>query len=153
MPNQVQNKLTINGDKDSISQFKDLMGDKFSLEKIIATPKELLKNDSENKEQPYGKHTLTFSEGIKKGLPEWYKWRMINWGTKWDVDFCEQKGLVYQFVSAWSPPIIALANLSKKIPNLTMLLEYEEPMNDIYSSCMFAKGDVHVTDDTLQSWG
>lgn len=143
MPNQVQNKLTISGDENSISQFKDLMGDKFSLEKIIATPKEFLENDSENKEQPYGKHTLSEGITIKKGLPEWYKWRIINWGTKWDVDFCEQKDLVYEFVTAWSPPTLALVNLSRKIPNLIMRLEYEEPMNDVYSSYTFTKGEWH----------
>ena len=144
MPNHIQNKLTISGDENSIGEFKNLMGDKFSLENIIPTPKELLENDSDD-------NPLTFAEGIKKGLPEWYSWRMVNWGTKWDVDFCEQKGLVYQFVSAWSPPITALINLSKKIPKLIMSLEYDDVMNDAYSSCTITKGAVKLT--ALKSHG
>ena len=48
MPNHIQNKLTISGDENSIGEFKNLMGDKFSLENIIPTPTELLENDSDD---------------------------------------------------------------------------------------------------------
>jgi hypothetical protein len=47
------------------------------------------------------------------GVPNWYDWRIENWGTKWEVnseDLCvvdNGDGTSYiwgDFVSAWSPP-------------------------------------------------
>jgi len=42
--------------------------------------------------------------------PNWYDWRLENWGTKWDVyeTHCtrmDANTLVLNFYTAWSPPI------------------------------------------------
>ena len=52
--------------------------------------------------------------GIPKQVPDWYSWRVNNWGTKWDVDIenwdrTENTDGSFtfdmSFDSAWSPPI------------------------------------------------
>ena len=42
--------------------------------------------------------------------PDWYWWRVNNWGTKWDAgmhswDWIDDYTCVLQFATAWSPPI------------------------------------------------
>ena len=43
-------------------------------------------------------------------MPDWYWWRVDNWGTKWDAgihswDWIDDYTCVMQFATAWSPPI------------------------------------------------
>ena len=69
----------------------------------------------------------------------WYDWNVRNWGTKWDVavensdQYPETKILdetdrriQYKFDTAWSPPIPAIAELSKKHSRVVFTLDYEE---------------------------
>ena len=51
---------------------------------------------------------LEGTEGFSDG-PNWYDWRLSNWGTTWDIyeAHCERAGenqLNISFFSAWSPP-------------------------------------------------
>jgi hypothetical protein len=71
-------------------------------------------------------------EVIKAGYEEaGYEWERNNWGCKWgasnpeltnETDGC----LVYQFDTAWSPPIEFLSHIAKLWPHLIFVLEYEE---------------------------
>jgi hypothetical protein len=88
------------------------------------------------------------SEGM---FPDWYSWRVANWGTKWDASFnsssmiafghedmdleksIEAQGAqgtsmatVYKFDTAWSPPAAWLAKTAEKWPELTFVLRYGE---------------------------
>ena len=156
MPNIVENKLKVSGNEDCIAQFRGLMGKEFSLEKILPTPQKFLE-DKEHSDQP-----LTFEEGIKKGLPDWYTWRLQHWGTKWDVDnsslvedtseYRNEGGsdkkpsyslhyMKYEFTSAWHPPLIALVRLSREIPSLKIELEYSEVMNNVHGQCIIEDGE------------
>jgi hypothetical protein len=73
----------------------------------------------------------------------WYNWNIRNWGTKWDVAIHENKEysdtymegptengenlvVYYNFHTAWSPPVPALAKLSAQYPSLLLTLSYEE---------------------------
>ena len=47
-------------------------------------------------------------------MPDWYNWRLANWGTKWDFGYDTDRGLkptrvdnevTVRFDTAWSPPI------------------------------------------------
>ena len=73
----------------------------------------------------------------------WYDWRLQNWGTKWDLSEQEQREVADQlisehcdfqaiFMSAWSPPLQAIAALSEMFPNDQFTLDYFE------SGCWFA---------------
>ena len=51
---------------------------------------------------------LEGTEGLSDG-PNWYNWRLSNWGTKWDIyeahcDRIDANQLNISFLSAWSPP-------------------------------------------------
>lgn len=68
----------------------------------------------------------------------WYDWNVRNWGTKWDVavrdndeypDTTMEQGegvVVYNFNTAWSPPVPAILALSEQYPELVFTLTYQE---------------------------
>lgn len=69
----------------------------------------------------------------------WYDWNVRNWGTKWDVankdadspyndTTMEQtdNAVIYNFNTAWSPPMPAIIALSSQYPELVFHLFYEE---------------------------
>jgi hypothetical protein len=48
-------------------------------------------------------------------MPDWWNWRIANWGTKWDVggydcdiERVSDTEIYMVFDSAWSPPVAAL---------------------------------------------
>ncbi|MBI5818298.1 MAG: hypothetical protein HZA88_04860 [Verrucomicrobia bacterium] len=60
-----------------------------------------------------------------------YDWEKLNWGCKWGACNCqvvdEDAGrIVYNFDSAWCPPVEFIETAAKLWPTLTLLLEYEE---------------------------
>jgi hypothetical protein len=74
---------------------------------------------------------------------DWYNFNNREWGTKWDVAVSEDakysntymegpvengenKVVYYNFETAWSRPLPALAKLSAQYPNLLFTLSYEE---------------------------
>ena len=62
-------------------------------------------------------------------------WQSRNWGTKWNcrdskVKARDDKNLIYDFVTAWSPPIPWLAKISKKYPNCFFQLFYVNEFGD-----------------------
>tara|TARA_Y100001963_G_scaffold131404_1_gene188720 strand:+ start:2223 stop:2696 length:474 start_codon:yes stop_codon:yes gene_type:complete len=114
MPNHTANKLTVNGPSDAVTRFKlENAGDEefLSFENVSPTPSEMLGDNA-----------------IKDGLmPDWYTWRVDNWGTKWDAyDTGEWEGDTITFFSAWSPPIEWLREVAKKYPDLAFTLDYAD---------------------------
>lgn len=68
-------------------------------------------------------------------MPDWWSWRVNNWGTKWEVS---NEGLEYSedgdtatisgwFDSAWSPPCNACAFYIDENPEVSITLHYYEP--------------------------
>lgn len=61
---------------------------------------------------------------------DWYSWNVRNWGTKWEAEQPTiqegANGVVYQFDTAWSPPLEAMLTLSQQHPSLTLTLIYQE---------------------------
>jgi len=114
MPNHTSNKLTVNGPSDAVTRFKLANAGKeepLSLEKALPTPPELLGDNSI----------------VDGSMPDWYNWRVENWGTKWDVyDVCEWEGNSIKFFSAWSPPIEWLRAIAEKYPDLSFQLDYAD---------------------------
>ena len=135
MPNWCYNKLEIEGSVSDLKELNEIMSEGFSLEKIAPTPKEYLVEGREDSEKQ-----LTFVDGMEKrgGLPNWYKWRTVNWGTKWDVTDHKhdniklektKKGYKTEFYSAWSPPMNALKTLSRRLKSLTTVIKYVDEQN------------------------
>ncbi len=76
----------------------------------------------------------------------WYEWRIRNWGTKWELtpDECHHwtttKSIWYCFYSAWSPPLEAVAALSKRFPTNYMRIEFEEKGMAMTGNVMYQAG-------------
>ena len=64
-------------------------------------------------------------------IQPWYNWNIANWGTKWnarDVSL-ERMGegeAVYNFNTAWSPPMPIIDRLRKLFPTMTFFFRYQE---------------------------
>ena len=116
MPNHTSNKLTVSGPTKLVTRFKfDNAGknveESISFEKALPTPSEHIGDNA-----------------IKDGkMPDWYAWRVENWGTKWDAyDTCEWEGNSIKFFTAWSPPIAWLREIALKYPELSFQLDYAD---------------------------
>lgn len=127
MPNWCENTMTINGDAKDIARFKKLAKAKdtdLSLAKLYPEP-----NYDEVKVKP----TFPAISGDKDvdSKSAWWDWRVQNWGTKWDLDAqlidSNETSLIYEFLSAWSPPVEWLRKVAADFPTLTFLLDYDEP--------------------------
>ena len=115
MPNWCINTLIIKGDKSHLKAFKrraKSKGTDLSLECFLPMPRELVG---------------TVSPGDN---PNWYDWSLENWGTKWDIKakLSQQfeDGLVYEFRSAWTPPVAWLKTVANTYPKLEFTLKYDE---------------------------
>jgi hypothetical protein len=54
------------------------------------------------------------------GMPDWYIWRVGNWGTKWntylmgyDGRFLDEADWVFHFYTAWAPPLPCIQRLAE----------------------------------------
>lgn len=68
----------------------------------------------------------------------WNGWCETHWGTKWDVrviadDFFDDC-TIFEFDSAWQPPIEALIHISADHPDLAFELNYREPSMKVSGS-------------------
>lgn len=83
----------------------------------------------------------------------WYSWCLENWGTKWDVEAHvaprEDSDDVAQlnFDSAWSPPLRAFEEISRRFPELAFECRYFEEGNDFIGFAVIEKGIVVAEDE------
>ena len=111
MPNWCSNVITLSGE--GLEKFRKTLHSKneegkmieFSFRQIVPRPKE----EDEN----------------------WYEWNLRNWGTKWDVNEVdiEDKGdsIIIHNETAWSPPLPWGLRVSRRIPDLEIVIKYREP--------------------------
>ncbi len=141
MPNWCYNELEVSGNTDSLKELQQLFENGFSLEKIAPTPPELTADVG------YSVH--------KAEAPSWFKWRLENWGTKWDVmernNNSDDKArfatagwdsIKVKFHTAWQPPMLALATLSQKFNDLKFKLFYLDEM-------LCFEGDAEIKDGNI----
>ena len=85
------------------------------------------------------------------GNRSWYEWCVAHWGTKWDVDVEDgqetAEANIYHFLSAWSPPIEAMEEGSKRWPSLTFKLCFREPGMDFRGTLCIENGR-HENEDS-----
>jgi hypothetical protein len=57
----------------------------------------------------------------------WYDWRLLNWGTKWDLVNVkiDNKNFNIEFQTAWSIPENGLIALAKRCGEITIYISYE----------------------------
>jgi len=101
MPNYCQNNLTITADKSTIDTLQAAFEKGALLEAL--------------RPEPTHEGYAPSGQPCDNGMPEWWHWRIANWGTKWDVggehDYIERVSdteIYMSFDSAWSPPVAAL---------------------------------------------
>ena len=141
MPNWCNNSITIQGPTETIKQLWEeatAEGDDGLLNAMAPMPKELEGTTAPN---PDG--------------PDWYSWRVDNWGTKWDIS---DEGLEFidngdgtaeitgWFDSAWAPPIGAYEQFSDDMDNCSIDATYYEPGMDFGGFWSSENGDEYFDD-------
>ena len=123
MPNWIKNSVSVcvpkGVDKERLRVFSELVGDDFSFERISPMPEKLNQEEIELEKIPWNY------------VPEWYTWRLENWGCKWDsseVTFIydhiytgfpnDKVMLSCCFNTPWSPPVEICFKLRHDFPDL-----------------------------------
>lgn len=107
MPNHIENILILNTNSIDLEK---IVGNNFSFTHVVP--------------EPLGEN------------PDWYNWRCLFWGTKWDAydqkeihkEINDKGELIvqYSFNTAWSPPYAWLASVAKKFPNTNLSLYWSD---------------------------
>jgi len=102
MPNYCNNHLYMTADKDTIDKLEAAYKDGTLLETLRPQP-------------TYEGYAPSGQPCNNQGMPDWWNWRVANWGTKWDVggenthiERTSDTEIYMSFDSAWSPPVAAL---------------------------------------------
>ena len=141
MPNWCNNNISITGPIETIKTLWEQAtaegDDNGLLNAMYPMPKEL--HDTE-----------VMSDG-----PNWYSWRVENWGTKWEVS---SEGLEFEdhgdgtasitgwFDSAWAPPIGAYIAFEEMMDNCSLEASYYEPGMDFAGFYSNEGGDEYCDD-------
>jgi hypothetical protein len=77
---------------------------------------------------------------------DWYEWCTINWGTKWNsyraLWRTESESLVYEFKSAWRPPIPVIRVLSGIFPGFIFdIAFFDEDFGNNVGRAVFRNGE------------
>ena len=141
MPNYCNNVVEIRGPQKVV---KALVDHRLDFMKIYPYPKDLdiVAGRSGADDSPEQIQLVAAEESnLKKyGYKNWYDWCVNNWGTKWNaggdndamqVDFDEDVGdqgiALFQFDTAWAPPLGVLEKLMDTHPELSIECRYHEP--------------------------
>jgi len=142
MPNYCSNVVEIQGPQHIL---KTLVDHKLDFQKIHPYPPELdITAGREGPDDSPEQKALVAAEESnldKYGYKNWYDWCVNNWGTKWnaggdndamqvDYDYDEDGDTVialFQFDTAWAPPLGVLEKLMETHPELSIECRYHEP--------------------------
>jgi hypothetical protein len=138
MPNWCENELIIVGPSDKVQKFLEAAGVEgktpLSFQRLRPVPQEFLQSDG------------------------WYRWRVVNWGTKWDVDG-EGDVLILDdlyadgirrvgmsFSTPWGPPDCLFRFVAPQHPDLTFELRYDMSYDD-HRGALRLRGDAILEED------
>ena len=70
----------------------------------------------------------------KYGYKDWYDWKIDHWGTKWEIEAKAKEGdeeneVVFNFSTAWSPPLEWLRRVALLFPDVKFSMTYREEGN------------------------
>ena len=146
MPNWCYNRLEIDGPKDRLEAFEELVrteNNEFDFNAIIPYPAPYKQMDEEypsgrdpeyaSKLAAYKEKWNTDTDGYNYGG---YDWCWDNWGTKWNASdvFWEDdpNRLSVIFHTAWSPPSNVIRTIIEKFPDLKVVHHYREESLSFY---------------------
>jgi len=151
MPNWCNNTMTVSGDPEKVAEFVEQqkavaldpdgtpIGESLlDFDQVVPMPSVL-----RNRKSPSDDKSIT-----------WYEWAVANWGTKWgacDVGYDYKEGndtVLYDFSSAWSPPVDWFEKVIEYYPWLDFQLEWEEGGMGFAGKLTGTKGIV----GTIEEW-
>ncbi len=133
MPNHVTTKLTIEGAPDEIEKFvkAHIVGDEtekrtLDFETVLAMPETLAGTTAFNRNTD---EAVDATEAT--GFENWYDWRCVKWGTKWNsYHFSDEpylpgdRSYTCSFDTAWSFPEPVFEQLAAQYPSLSMVVMF-----------------------------
>jgi len=148
MPNWVQTRIKVNGEKENVEKVLDAVFSinqegqkKFDLNKIFPMPDEIRNTEADNSKRP---------ELVEKyDANDWYEWSVKNWGTKWNTDrnsFYEEENII-SFQTAWSFPEPILEYLSNFEDVAFQILYADEDRGNNLGAFLIQHGNIGVCDD------
>lgn len=140
MPNWCFNRLTIDttseGGKLLAQAFKPKYREEGEDDKLHARPfqdlmpcpQELVDTNATFAKDPTPQQKANIE---KYGFPDWYMWRIANWGTKWDARVYDYEDhnpneTYVMFDTAWSPPDNFFRWFVEQYPTAYFRNEYDE---------------------------
>lgn len=154
MPNWVTNRLQFIGDKkeiidilNEIAEEKESKDDipkrvigTIDFNKIIPMPDDIYQGD------------LGKAEYEKYGEKNWYDWSRNNWNTKWNATHFNYKDILNDdgymlFDTAWNSPYPVIQELSRKHPDVVMILDYINEFNDFAGHHEFIDGKCTIKEE------
>lgn len=142
MPNYCENHLTITGLRKDLEAFRDR-----------ATLREASSAGEEATPLCF-KRLLPIPDPLFDIEDYEYDWMLAHWGCHRSAEdaecfiFCDDKGrgqLVYEFLTAWSPPVRLIETVSASHPNLTFsLIAFEVGVQ--FAALYIARRGIIITD-------
>ena len=141
MPNWCSNTLEVSGmNPEQLKEFKT---------------KSLVPADNKGPNE----YDFTF-EGIHPTPPEsleddWYNWRILNWGTKWDcsesyIAADTENTFIVSYDTAWAPNISWIQKASEMFPDLYFKLSFMEPGCNFCGVAYCENGDLSVDEGPIE---
>lgn len=147
MPNHVMNFVKFSDKLDEIREFVkgDVDADNdqriFDFNKIVPMPEDVKTGNT---------------DGV---MPDWYRWSVENWGTKWNCYEVHEIENGFAFWTAWSAPEAVYIALSKQFPDIAITVDFADEdvgngncgrfiLND--GECEFSQGDYEFA---CEIWG
>jgi len=125
MPNWCANKLTVRGSELAVDAFR---------KQAVGHSPWPRQRETEDKQNLLNFHNLLAvpSEVLASGDVAGANWESENWGCTYGASETkiveEWEGLVvYEFQTPWLPPIKLLETIARHFPDLTFMLDYDEP--------------------------
>jgi hypothetical protein len=143
MPNWCKNDLEVYGDIEQLKEFMyncsyDVEGETVEFSFCGLVPEPDYEGYLNERIDPLG--------DLNHDLPDWYTWRINNWGTKWDTSADDisfgPESLSITFQTAWGPPEIWLWNVANQYKSLRFVLTYAEPGMDFSGRITIENGEL-----------
>lgn len=138
MPNWFYFSLDVSGKKEDVQEFVqnvkgskdyDTEGYEFDFNHFIPQPENIFRGALGVKEEKHCEDN---------GLPNWYRWNIDNWGTKWNAsvddswvisDLENVYSYQYNLRTAWADPRPIIVKMIEKYPHLDFEIQGEEESN------------------------